>query len=239
MLGGCALLGRCAGAAPETVDPADYTAFWLWPGVPASPALAKAHEVFLLDSELSRDGHMRVLRPEVPRLRRTPVWLVVRVETLDWSPQVEAAVLARLERWRGAGGTVAGLQVDFDATTRHLDRYAAFLRELRQRLPARYKLSITGLLDWSANGDPAALASLRGVVDEVVLQTYQARTTIPGYAAYFRTIAALPLPFRIGLVEGGEWHAPPQLAAAPNFRGYVVFLLKPRGPADRGRQLSH
>ncbi len=229
----------CGRAVPQTVDPAQYAAFWLWPGVPSSPALVRAHEVYLLDSELSRDGRMTVLRPALPHLGKVPVWLVVRVETLDWPATVEPAVLERLARWEDAGNTVAGLQIDFDAKTRHLDRYAAFLTRMRQRLPARYRLSITGLLDWSANGDLAALASLRGVVDEVVLQTYQARSTIPGYAAYFRTIAALPLPFRVGLVEGGEWHAPPQLAAAPNFKGYVVFLLKPRGPADRGRTPRH
>ena len=207
--------------------------------MPSSPALASARELYLLDSELTRDGRMTVLRPALPHVAQTPLWLVFRVETLDWPPEVETALLARLARWQGAGNTVAGLQIDFDARTRHLDRYAAFLAELRRRLPRRFKLSITGLLDWSANGDPAALSSLRGTVDEVVLQTYQARDTVPGYAAYFRNIAALPLPFRVGLVEGGEWRAPPTLAQTPNFRGYVVFLLKPRGPSDRGRSLRH
>ena len=93
--------------------------------------------------------------------------MVVRVETLDWSPALYTQVLADLERWRRAGNRIAGLQIDFDAHTHHLETYATFLAELRRRLPATDKLSITGLLDWSSHGDPQALGALAGAVDEV------------------------------------------------------------------------
>ncbi len=59
-----------------------------------------------------------------------------------------------------------------------------FLSDLRRQLPAKYRLSITGLLDWSANGDPEKLAALGNMVDEIVVQTYQGRKTIPGYENY-------------------------------------------------------
>jgi hypothetical protein len=36
-----------------------------------------------------------------------------------------------------------------------------------------------------------------------------------------------PLPFKVGLVQGGDWREPAGLAEEPNFRGYVVFLLNP------------
>jgi hypothetical protein len=56
------------------------------------------------------------------------------------------------------------------------------------------------------------------------------------------SLGRMTIPFRIGLAEGGEWSAPPGLAANPWFRGYVVFLDNPaaqRMPAvatgaDRG-----
>ena len=96
-----------------------------------------------------------------------------------------------------------------------------------QDMPARYRLSITGLMDWSAQGDPAVLAGLAGVADEVVIQTYQGRRTIPGYQAYMASLAKLPLPYKVGLVEGGDWHAPSGLADDPDFKGYVVFLVNP------------
>lgn len=151
--------------------------------------------------------------------------MVVRVETLDWPEPIYAQVLSALARWRAAGNRVAGLQIDFDAGTRHLENYAAFLADLRKRLPPDCLLSITGLLDWSSHGDPAGLAALAGTVDEIVLQIYQGRRVIPGYAGYLAALDRLEIPFRIGLLQGGDWEAPAGLAANPWFRGYVVFLV--------------
>lgn len=153
--------------------------------------------------------------------------MTVRSERLDWDERTWAALLGELARWEHAGNRMEGMQIDFDAATPGLGRYAAFLKEVRRRLPAHAKLSVTGLLDWSANGDPRALAALAGIVDEAVIQTYQGRTTIPGYAAYFRAIDTLPLRHKIALVEGGDWTPPPALARDKRFAGYVVFLLKP------------
>ena len=45
---------------------------------------------------------------------------------------------------------------------------ALALRDLRGRLPGDCRLGITGLLDWSANGDPKGLEALAGTVDEIV-----------------------------------------------------------------------
>lgn len=153
--------------------------------------------------------------------------MVIRVETLDISPQIVGEILSRLERWSAKGNRVTGLQIDFDANTLALDNYAQFLLDLRKRLPAQYKLGITGLLDWSANGDPAALAALSGVIDETVFQVYQGRNTIAGYEKWLKKLDDLPMPFRIGLVQGGEWNPPQSLDKNPKFRGYVVFLLNP------------
>jgi hypothetical protein len=206
-----------------------YDSFWLWAGVRPQPVLGRARALYLLDGEIRalEPGRYAALRPGVPRLSGKAVWLVVRTDTLDWPDNAVGALAARLDRWAAAGNRVEGLQVDFDARSRGLARYFGFLREVRLGLPERYRLSITGLMDWSANADPAALAGLRGVVDEVVVQTYQGRSTIPGYEAWFDRMRGLPLPFKVGLVQGGEWREPAGLAKEPNFRGYVVFLVNP------------
>jgi len=223
-----ALLAGCARQS-GIVDAAQYDAFWLWAGTKPQPVLDRARTVYVLDGEL-RDGAkaMTPLRPAVPRVPGKELWLVTRVETLDWPQSTSAQLIRRLELWRAAGNSVAGLQVNFDARTRHLDRYAAFLRQLRRELPPQYRLSITGLMDWSAHGDPQALHSLSGTVDEVVIQTYQGRTTIPGYEAYFRQMGPdFPVPFKVGLVQGGAWTPPAGLSGHPRFAGYVVFLVNP------------
>ncbi|MFD0727010.1 DUF3142 domain-containing protein [Lysobacter brunescens] len=228
LLSFCGLIAATAGAESR-VDASHHDAFWLWAGVKPQPVLDRAKTVYVLHSEIKSvpDVRMVAQRPATPRIRHADVWIVYRVETLRWTPQVHAQLLAQIERWRAAGNRLVGVQIDFDARTRHLDEYATFLRDLRKRLPARYKLGITGLLDWSANGDPEGLRALEGVVDEIVLQIYQGRRVIPGYARYLQRLDRLNVPFRIGLLQGGEWTPPPSLAAHPKFRGYVVFLLNP------------
>lgn len=213
-------------ARDPAVAPA-YDAVWLWAGVRAQPALATARRLYLLQGQVEATDPVRYAaqRAAVPHLGNRDVWMVVRVETLAWSPAIYDQLLAALERWRAGGNRVVGVQIDFDARTRHLEDYAAFLQGLRARLPRDCRLGITGLLDWSANGDPKGLDALAGVVDEAVLQIYQGRHVIPGYRAYLAKLDRLKLPFRIGLLQGGEWHPTPGLEDNPWFRGYVTFLV--------------
>ena len=215
-------------ARDRAVAPA-YDAVWLWAGVRAQPPLARARRLYLLQGQIEATDPIRyaVQRAAVPHLGNREVWMVVRVETLAWSPAIYDQLLAALERWRAGGNRVVGVQIDFDARTRHLRDYAAFLRGLRTRLPKDCRLGITGLLDWSANGDPKGLDALAGVVDEAVLQIYQGRHVIPGYQAYLAKLDRLKLPFRIGLLQGGEWQPTPGLEGNPYFRGYVTFLRNP------------
>ena len=61
----------------------------------------------------------------------------------------------------------------------------------------------------------------------MVVQSYQGRTTIPGYDSYLARLARVPVPHKVALVQGGEWREPAGLQADPLFRGYVVFLVNP------------
>lgn len=230
MAGALATLALSAcdgGGRGETVVAArDYHAFFLWAGVDAPEWLGLARTVYLLAGELGhRSGSAFVPLRATPHVTGPEIWATVRLERLDWGEAIRVQVLGMLARWEAAGNRVMGLQLDFDAATRGLGGYATFLGEVRRSLDRRWRLSITGLLDWSAGGDPRALARLSGVVDEVVVQTYQGRRTIPGYESYLSALRRLGMPYRIGLVEGGTWREPQGLAADPNFRGYVVFLV--------------
>lgn len=220
------LLASCDSAGEERVDPRQHSAFFLWPGVVPPSWLAKASEVYLLAGEV-RHGPNSRFQPlrATPHVSGPKLWLVVRVERLDWADAVTRDLLHTLALWGAAGDSLEGLQIDFDSATRGLAQYALFLANLRRRLPRRWKLSITGLMDWSAGGDPHALRQLSGTIDEIVVQTYQGRRTILGYERYLARLRSLGMPYRIGLVSGGLWRAPPELARDPAFRGYVVFLL--------------
>lgn len=222
-------LAGCDRAEQGRVDARAYDAFWLWAGVEPQPVLDKAKTIYILAAEIKggREGRYVDLRPAVPRVKHAQVWIVYRVETLAWDATVLPRIRRDSESWRAMGNRVAGIQIDFDAATRGLSGYAAFLKILRAELPTGTGLSVTGLLDWSSGGESPALNALAGTVDEVVLQTHQGRHTIPGYQAYLRQLDRVKLPFKMGLVQHGEWQAPPSLSRNPNFRGYVVFLLNP------------
>lgn len=220
-------------ALTAQVDATHYDAFWLWGGVKPQAVLSQARTVYVLQGQIEpvrgNPTRVRFLAQggTVPVGQQTKIWLAYRAHTLRWSPRIYRILLAQLDRWQRAGNRVAGIQIDFDAHTRHIDEYAEFLTGLRQRLPAGIKLGITGLLDWSSQADPSQLAQLRPVVDEIVVQTYQGRHTIPNYASYLPHLDRLGLPFRIGLIQNGEWQPPSGLEQNSNFRGYVIFLLNP------------
>lgn len=214
-------------AAENRVAAEDYDAFWLWAGVEPQPVLNNAQSVYIVDSELRKGAErFTILRADIPQVQDIDIWMVVRVETLNWSAENYQQIIERLKQWRAASRLV-GLQIDFDAATGKLDDYTIFLKKLRAKLPKGVKLGVTGLLDWSANGDPAALNALNSNVDEIVIQTYQGRSTITGYTAYLNTLAKGDVRYKIGLVQNGLWREPVQVAKDPDFQGYVVFLVNP------------
>lgn len=223
-----ALLASCQ-REPKRVRAADYDSFWLWAGVKPQAVLDRAKTIYILEGEI-RDGErprLTSLRPGTPQVDHAEIWLVYRVETLAWGPEIVPRMRADLARWRAAGNRVVGIQIDFDAATKGLTGYAAFLRAFREQLPDGARLSVTGLLDWSSRGDSVALNALAGVVDEVVLQSYQGRDTVPDYEDYLIRLPRLDMPYKIGLVQNGEWRAPDNLERDSDFKGYVVFLLNP------------
>jgi len=221
-------------AANAAVNADDYQAFWLWGGVSSQPALNKARTLYVLQGQISSarsEQHRQVnfvaQGMPIAKLPQAEVWVVYRAHTLRWPEPVYRQLLGQVDRWRRAGNNVIGIQIDFDARTRYLNEYVDFLRDLRRRMPQDYRLSITGLLDWSSNADVEVIGQLKGVINEVVVQTYQGRHSIADYAAYLPRMNRLGLPFRIGLIQGGEWQAPEYLQDSPWFRGYVVFLQNP------------
>jgi hypothetical protein len=222
------LLVGAPSVAAETVRAADYDAYWLWAGVKARPEIARARVLYLLQGEIGPNAEGRVrLKAQggaQPAPHTATLWLAYRVRSLDWPPDILDGVKRKLAAWRSESGPVAGIQLDFDATTRGLGRYAEFLRQLRRDLPEGCGLSVTGLMDWASQGAPAALSDLSGTVDEVIFQTYRGKDTAPDIDAYLARLGRLTIPFRLGLAEGANWSAPARLVDDFHFRGYVVFL---------------
>lgn len=131
------MLAGCEDRNPDQVRAAGYDSFWLWAGVKPPAELRRAKSIYLLDGErLTRGGGRYEPRlADVPHLPSSDTWLVVRTDTMDWPADALEDLVARADSWAEAGNRMTGIQVDFDARTRHLDRYAAFLAGVRERLP--------------------------------------------------------------------------------------------------------
>ena len=223
------LFAATPAAADGVVRAADYDAYWLWAGVKARPELDKAKTIYLLQGEVGADRANGAVRLKAqggaaPGPHAPALWLAYRVRSLDWGPEIAAAIAHRLALWRAEPGRVVGVQMDFDASTRGLKGYVAFLRALRQALPADCALSVTGLMDWASQASPEDLDDLSGTVDELIFQTYRGRETVADIDAYLARLDRVHIPFRLGLAEGAAWSPPASLARNPHFQGYVVFL---------------
>ena len=227
------LLAAAPSLAGETVRARDYDAYWLWAGVKARPELEKAKILYLLQGEIGPDrfGEVRLKAQGAtePGPHQPNLWLVYRVRSLDWTPEIFASVSRRLGRWRDMTRT-AGVQIDFDARTHGLKDYASFLRELRETLPKDCGLSVTGLMDWASQASLEDIDKLSATVDELIFQTYRGRETVKDIDAYLARLSRLEVPFRLGLAEGAAWSPPEALARNPHFLGYVVFLRNDAPP---------
>ncbi|POT58333.1 DUF3142 domain-containing protein [Citrobacter amalonaticus] len=215
--------------AAGTVDARQHPAFWLWSGVKAGDELQNAQMVYLHQGEvLTRQGEAFFQRLGLPvsRLTFPSIWITVRFTTLDVPEAIPVRIVRLMQRWQAAGNKVVGLQVDFDAATHQLADYARFLQQLRQQLPPEFALGVTGLLDWAKTGDVATLNALP--VDELVVQSYQGRSTVANYQDYLPALTRLRIPFKLGLVQKGRRDrlAEAQLEQSPWYRGTVVFMLK-------------
>ena len=228
---------------PDRVNAQDYHRFWLWGNVSPKPYINtqnKNNELYILQGEIG-------LSQQIPRsskqnahavvsstlenqgmglchIESAKIWLVYRTTTLDWHPRMMQHIIARLNSWKNSGNQVIGLQIDFDSATGQLSQYSKFLGTIRQQLPPSYQLSATGLMDW-VNTDHKTILQLKSSLDEIIIQTYQGTHTVPNYQAYLPRLAKINIPFKIGLVQHGQWHPYKPIEKNKNFKGYVVFLL--------------
>lgn len=213
------------------VQAEDYRQFWLWSGVRPPPLLDSAARVYVFQGEFYQQQGQRGFRPLGPAPAQFPpppqIWLTLRTDTLSWSVTDTDSLLQLIGQWQFRGTPIQGVQIDLDARTYALLAYADFLRQLRGELPAEYALGITGLMDWASTGSVQVLNDLLGVVDEIVVQTYQGRHTVPNYADYLPALQRLRLPFSVGLIQHGVWDTQWQqrLSANPAYLGEVVFLV--------------
>lgn len=218
-------------AKPYQVNADDYSSFWIWGRISSASYLSKAKELYILQGEIRLDPYSlkSKVTPQGVSVLNIPhqkVWLVFRNHHLNWENAELTTILDRARQWENKGNQIVGIQIDYDSHTKDLKNYALFIQEVRKQLPQKYKLSVTGLMDWTNHQDIGTLKLLQQNLNEMVIQTYQGSTTIHNYQAYLKKIPALQIPYKVGIVQHGHWDKNIILNQDQNFKGYVVFLLR-------------
>ena len=216
----------CSNLNAREIDAKDYEQFFLWAGVKPQHVLKNASEVYILWGELRFETPKKVvgLKGSVPEINDKKIWLTLRVERIDWDEDIYAQLLNEIKRWDAKSAYFAGVQIDFDANTYELSHYVKFLLRLREIVPRKHSISITGVMDWLVIGDRNEFRKLSGAVDEVVIQTYQGISTIDTYERYLQKIENFPIPYKIALVQNGVFDKGAIDENDDMFNGFVVFL---------------
>jgi hypothetical protein len=200
----------------EYTQSAYPTSYWIWAGITANDAPANS-ELYVYQGVIhNKDGGLVYERKGLyPHPIKSPkLYLSYRIEGgLPDSQFTIKTFESTVEKWKRHPVAVSGLQLDFDSPTSKLLIYSNFLREIRQKLPEQYELSITGLGDWALYGDEQVMKSISKHTDEMIFQLYQGRKEIPDVETYINALKKYPLPYRIGL-----------LVASPNNQKYISLL---------------
>ncbi|CAK0742598.1 DUF3142 domain-containing protein [Gammaproteobacteria bacterium] len=215
--------------------PIDY---WAWhPKVHLARVLSHAGRLYLLVGEFLRCSagqacfQRRGFPP--PSASTHSLVLVYRLEVMQWPGRFQQQIQQDIQAFEAKGNSVWGIQLDFDAATSKLGPYGALLQKVRAQLASSYGLSVTGLMDWASQGRLEDLNALQGVINEIVFQTYQGRHPVPDHLRYLESLSkrALTAPFKIGLIEHGQYdaHVLAAVRRHPYYRGTVVFLLPELG----------
>lgn len=204
--------------------------YWVWAGVTVEEAPANG-ALYIYQGLITRKGQgaaYQRLGLYAHTLHGREVYLSYRLEGELPEPDDVAAIFRRgVEAWGRRQTVIAGLQLDFDSPTGKLLVYSDFLQQLRKKLPAQWRLSITGLGDWAMYGDLQAMRAITDRVDELVFQLYQGFRPLPGVDAYIRHLREYRLPFKVGMLArypSDDYIA--MLKANPRFKGVVYFIQK-------------
>jgi len=217
---------------PQSAHPLGHEAY-IWQRQ-WTPAIATSLETMrndftgwrVLAAESTTAGELIEASPRLDLLARNakPVIAVLRLNGRRPPPSA-GTIAQRIDEiattWRAAGVPVSAIEIDHDCATAQLDAYADLLAQLRARLPAGLKLSITALPTWI--GAPA-LARVLAQVDASVLQVHavaapragtgetglfgaaQAQRWIDAYSAIARKPFRVALPaygLRVGFDDDG------------------------------------
>jgi len=201
---------------------------WIWSHNKLSDAI-DTDVLYIMQGAISKVDNINQFYNQGLRARFIDknVYLVLRMNTLDDSDDFLNLIDNLIWQWEIKGTTILGIQLDYDSATLKLASYATKLETIRSKLPSKYKLSITGLMDWLVSGNISELESISNFTDEIVFQLYQINNYYNLNQAFVAFNKAT-FDFKVGLLNNHHENSTivNNLRELPNFTGYIKFIIK-------------
>ena len=222
-----------ASSVPDAASGKQTTGYWFWAGRSVYTLPIRHGDYYIHQGTLER-VHLNVKRPRFVSQGAAPVkteadgiYLVFRVEALEQEQFIIRFAEIALRRWEQAGNVVRGIQIDYDSPTGRLSEYTAYLSRVRRLLPARYRLSVTGLADWAVAAPEKSFRDIAASCNEIVFQLYSGRSAIPELSKYLSGLKRIAIPFKVGILETMEHSVieSQELLKNPYYRGSIFFIL--------------
>lgn len=207
--------------------------YWIWAGITESDAPESNAELYvyqgLIVSQNHKTNYKRLGLYPYP-IKSKKLHLVYRISgDLSNAADIVTIFENTVLSWQRHKIKIDGLQLDFDSPTSGLEAYSKFLKQIRETLPSKYALSITGLGDWVVGGDKSAIMSIASTVDNIVFQLYQGRKELPEMNKYLQIFRKYQFPFKIGLLSTSNTSTNHHIVNLKNncyFRGVIFFIQK-------------
>jgi len=106
LLGLCFALLIISNPKAQIVEANKYDRYWLWAGIKSQSILTNAKTIYILDAQIEEKNNGPRLvsqRSATPRTKNVDIWIVYRVETLDWQPQIYNQINSHISKWKNAG----------------------------------------------------------------------------------------------------------------------------------------
>ena len=203
--------------------------YWLWAGITAKDA-PPSSELYVyqgLIKHTKKHGNYQRFGLYPYPLKSKKLYFVYRLQGNLPEPKYVVSIFKKtIQDWQRHSITPDGLQLDFDSPTSKLGIYSNFLKKLREYLPEKYALSITGLGDWT-NAHRQVMQSIIGTTDEIVFQLYQGKKPLIHIEHYIKRLKNYPLPFKVGLLPQfpNQVHIN-NLKENSNFKGIIYFIQR-------------
>jgi len=206
---------------------------WIWVG--QSPQVQEDFDVlYVFQGQFWDDGNLRYEfqgpPPQKLNAAASPLILTYRLQSLIPPEMVASRYSAHARAWRERGGTVEGIQIDYDSPTSKLLKYANWIDRLRNSIESGAEISVTGLGDWLVSAAPGELASLFMRTNYIAFMMYHGRNPLEPVLPYTAVLSNTKRHFKIGLLKN-QWNSEAfrNVRSAPGYLGTIQFIL----PEDR------